>query len=262
MKIVDCFLFFNELDLLEIRLNSLAPYVEKFVLCESPVTHTGKSKPLHFLENKSRFKDFNITHLIVDNYEKYINGIPLDMEVNQRDFLEKGISDIDPESIVLLSDVDEIPNLDNYQIGEEGVFLQKMYYYALNISTGVNSWTGTVAIHKKNINTNINNLRVCNGKKHRGWRSRTNIVARRGGWHFSTLGTPEQIIYKIEACCSQRFNTPDIKNRVAENVKNIRDIYPRKSKKFSVETPSGPAWLLENKDKYKHLFYREQINDY
>ncbi|MFH1546956.1 MAG: hypothetical protein ABIC57_00545 [bacterium] len=136
---IDLFLFSNDLDLLEIRLNSLVPYIERFVLCECPVTHMGKPKPLYFEENKDRFKDFNITHLIATDYKRVIGKDFWALENYQREVLMNGVQDVDPETTVLLSDTDEIPDLKDYQ-GQEGVFKQKLYYYYLNTFTGDYSW--------------------------------------------------------------------------------------------------------------------------
>jgi len=248
---IDCFPFFNELDLLEIRLNSLAPYIERFVLCESTRTFSGNTKPLYFEENKDRYKDFNITHLIEDG------GMTKDAGKNkgdawrrenyQREFLMNGLVDVDPETMILISDLDEIPNLEGYNC-EEGVFRQKLYYYYLNCFTGMNRWHGTIAVRRKNIPT-LNILRDN--------RDKMPIAVGNGGWHFSTLGTPENIVYKIESFAHIELNIPNVKDKISYNQTNLIDPYHRNPRKYAIEMPSGPKWLLENKDRYKHLFYEE-----
>ncbi len=249
---IDCFMFFNELDLLEIRLNSLAPYVERFVLCESMFTHSGKPKLLYFQDNKERFKDFNITHLICEGGMTLDagknRGDPWRRENYQREFLMKGIEDVDPEAMVLFSDLDEIPNLEIYR-GNEGVFRQRMYYYYLNSYAGVNNWKGTIAVRKKNITT-LNKLRDA--------RNRTPLVGC-DGWHFSTLGTVENIIYKIESFAHYDLDRPEVKALIAENREKLWDPYRRHwgrtPRNCSIEMPSGPKWLLDNKDRYSHMFW-------
>ena len=250
---IDCFLFFNELDLLEIRLNSLAPYVDRFVLCESTMTHSGKSKPLYFQENMGRFSDFSITHLVCDGEMTPTaigNKDSWRRENFQREFLMYGIQDVGPETMILISDVDEIPNLADYDGKSEGVFRQAMYYYYLNVFIGKTNWKGTSVIRKKNIET-LNKLRDL--------RNRTPSVLRQGGWHFSTLGTPEQIIHKIESFAHTELDTLGRKSKIAENVEAMIDPYNRGNGKFIVRMPTGPKWLLENKDKYLHMFYQEVI---
>lgn len=240
--IVDCFTFYRGLDILEIRLSSLAPYVDRFILVESPFNMVGKRKPLYFDESKERFKDFNITHLVVEDHEKHMGGWrPYYYQI---DYMMREL-DVDPECIVFISDFDEIPDLTNYS-GLEGKFKHKLYYYYLNVFTGHNRWTGTVATKRKNFSS----LSVT-----RKLRKKQPEIGT--GWHFSYVSSPEETIEKIEAFCHQELNTSEIKSRVAENKKNLLDPFGRDLKKFTVEMPSGPSWLLENKEKYKHLFYGE-----
>lgn len=243
--IIDCFTFFNGLDILEIRLNCLAPYVERFILVESPFNMVGKQKPLYFGENKERFKGFNITHLVVDDHERHMGG--WEPYYYQLDYMMRELADVDPECIVLLSDFDEIPDLKNYH-GEEGVFRQKMYYYYLNAFTGKNNWKGTIATQNKNIKS-LARIR----------RRRGRIQSIGTGWHFSYISTVEEIIDKIESFCHQELNTPEVKARIAENRRNLVDPFNRGDKKYVVEMPSGPQWLLENKEKYKLLFFGERL---
>lgn len=245
MKIVDCITFFEGLDVLEIRLNTLAPYVDRFVICESPYTMVGTKKPLCFGDNKERFKDFNITHLVVHDHEEHMGGDIWAPFFYQIDYIMRGLEDEDSETIILLSDFDEIPDLENYVEGTEGKFYQKLYYYYLNVFTGKDNWRGTVAIKKKN----IKNLGYVRHK-------RSAYKAAGTGWHFSYVSTEEEIIRKIEAFCHQEYNTEAIKRGVFEKRKNLIDPFNRGRRRYSVEMPTGPPWLLANKDRYEHLFYK------
>src|SRR6185312_15373656 len=107
--IYDCFMFFNELELLELRLHELSGVVDKFVLVETTVTFTNKPKSLIFQENLSRFKKFQdkIIHIVVDDMPKSSN--PWTLEKFQRDAIRRGLNDCRPDDVVLVSDVDEIP---------------------------------------------------------------------------------------------------------------------------------------------------------
>ncbi len=258
--IIDCVMFFNELDLLEIRLHSHAPYVERFVICECPVTHSGKPKPLYFEENKERFKGFNITHLIVDDYKDYMNWFPGDglaerclnaqkIENHQRDFMVNGIYDVDPETIIFISDADEILDLKNYK-GEEGAFLQEYYCYYLNVY--MKKGRGPIAIKKKNLQNFTGMTDARSQMKHR-------LIAGYG-WHFTCLGTPEEILEKIDSCYHQNFNTEEVRLKLVDNRKNLVDPYlrARYNTTFTVQMPGGPQWLLKNKDRYTHLFFHEE----
>ena len=116
--IYDCFTFFNELDLLEIRLNTLNDYVDYFVLVEATKTFTGKDKPLYYNENKERFKQFEnkIIHIIVDTYPDSTN--PWVLENHQRNSIANGFANCKDNDIILISDLDEIPRpelIDKYK---------------------------------------------------------------------------------------------------------------------------------------------------
>jgi hypothetical protein len=243
---IDCFMFFNELDLLEIRLNSLAPYVDRFVLSECTITHSGQPKPLYFQENKERFKDFNITHIIADGAEKFI-GFPWAIENYQREVLLSGIRDEPPESLILISDLDEIPDLDSYEPDTEGFFRHRLYYYYLNLYSGDNDWRGTLVVQKYKISV-INRFRD---------RREINAIALQNGrgWHFSTLGPKDNIITKIESFAHQEFNTTEIKAEIENRVKTFLEPYDRDKIPLRIEMPSGPKWLLNNTHRYPHLFY-------
>lgn len=111
-RIFDCFPFFSELDLLEVRLETLDPVVDFFVLAESPVTYRGEPKPLHFLENRHRFEKFlhKIRHVPVDDIPR-AHGFHENWgrETFQRGALERGLHDGRDDDIVMMSDLDEIP---------------------------------------------------------------------------------------------------------------------------------------------------------
>ena len=114
MKIYDCFTFFNELDLLEIRLNILDAKVDRFVLVEATTTFTGQKKELNFEKNKSQFEKFlpKITYVVVNDMPKVENGNAWALERFQRDAIMRGLSNCSDEDIVIISDLDEIPNLE------------------------------------------------------------------------------------------------------------------------------------------------------
>lgn len=267
---IDCFMFFNEFDLLDIRLNSYAPYVERFVLCECPITHSGKPKPLYFNENKDKYKDFNITHLIVDGYEKYTNLYQGDtmyarchnaekIENYHRDFIYNGIKDVDPETIILLSDADEFVDFTTYREGLEGSFMQYVYFYYLNVYSGKRNGKGPIVMKKKNIDSRYNGLNQMRTDKWNINKIRTSTGGWCHGWHFTCLGSVENILYKIDSCYHQNFNVPEIQSLLAVNKGSLADPYLREkySTKFMVKMPEGPKWMLDNIDKYDHLIYKE-----
>ena len=108
MLLYDCFTFSDELDLLDIRLAELSPVVDTFVIAEAPVTFQGKPKPLYYQENKARFSQYarQIRHVIVDDMPDTQNA--WDRERHQRNSLKLGLKDATADSMVLISDADEI----------------------------------------------------------------------------------------------------------------------------------------------------------
>ncbi len=138
--IYDCIPFFNELDILKLRLHILAPYVDKFVIEEASVTFSGEPKPMIFAENREMFAEFadKILYVAVENS-------PMDVSTHERDKFQKNqliraLGDCKPDDVIIFSDVDEIPNpnaltrvLKNFDASKVYHFAQRMYYCFLNM---------------------------------------------------------------------------------------------------------------------------------
>ena len=225
MNIYDCFMYFDEDLLLDIRLNSLDKYVKKFVITEATYTHNGSKKELKFDINKfQKFKD-KIIYLVVDKQpnnildlvegeskekkgEKLIlNGMARDYF--QRENLKRGLASIDDEDLVLISDLDEIPNFKELNFTKIKnnilIFEQKMFYYKLNLFYSDFTWLGTKATRYKNF-ISPQWLRNIKGRNYSKWRFDTwfskkkysNLLfIKNGGWHFTCLRTPEELEKKL-----------------------------------------------------------------
>ena len=115
-RLFDCFTFFNELDLLELRLLELDPLVHRFVLVEAPQTFTGLPKPLHFKLNRDRFERFlpKIVHVVLEEFPAGLASA-WDREHHSRRGIMHGLADAAPDDLVLISDVDEIPKPANLE---------------------------------------------------------------------------------------------------------------------------------------------------
>ena len=166
MKIVDSFMFFDENMLLDLRLNILDKYVSKFIICEATYNHNGKPKKLNFdINNFSKFKskieyivlDKQPTNLRVINQEdnkKTLESKILDnaliRENFQRNFTNKKIENLDDEDLLLINDLDEIPNLEEFKYKRKiTIFKQKMLNYKLNLINPYILWTGSKICKKK-----------------------------------------------------------------------------------------------------------------
>lgn len=225
MNIYDCFMYYDEDLLLDIRLNVLDKYVKKFVITEATYTHNGSKKKLNFnIQNFIKFKD-KIEYIIVDQQppnikkinkndapeiseEKLIlNGMARDYY--QRECLKKGLKNLDKDDLIIISDLDEIPNLENLKINEVKnnivIFHQKMFYYKLNLLYDEFIWAGSKAVKYKNF-ISPQWLRNIKSKKYSFWRldvlfskkkySNLNYI-KNGGWHFTCIRTPEDLEKKL-----------------------------------------------------------------
>ena len=272
--IYDCFTFFNELDLLEIRLNVLNSAVDKFVLVEMTKTHSGVDKPLFYDENKERFAQFanKIIHIVVDDIPESTN--PWVLETHQRNAIARGLKSCQPEDIILISDLDEIPDpnvISKINCTNEIYLLEmKMYYYFLNyLDFGKPIWRlGTKALSYKNFLNGLDNIEVpyttflpesinhgTTPSKIRMWNGAKTIPS--AGWHFSYLGGYDLIIKKIKSFSHQEYNKSEFidKNDVAKKIKSGKDLFNRKDH-FYIAVPLGrkfPRYIVENKKRFNHL---------
>ena len=255
-KIYDTFLFFNELDLLEIRFNILNDYVDYFVIGECINTFTGNKKPLYFKENKARFSKFHDKIIYVEippkNFKK-----AWDNDFYQRNYLIKGLKNAKLNDVIHLSDLDEIPNPDALKyilpIIENDIFSlnQFLFYYYLN-NLSLEKWNRAKVFRLGSIkNFDLQTIRDLEiNKLLKCW------YVENGGWHFSYLGGSEKIKYKIKSFAHQEFNKKEYLDNIEENMKkDNQDIFNRFSKfvKVKVRKDIYPKWLVENKDKYQHL---------
>ena len=185
MKIVDAFIFYNELDLLRYRLTVLNEHVDYFILVEATLTHAGNSKPLFYEDNKKLFKEFEhkIVHVIVDDFPKTKDALV--RERFQRNCISRGLSQIEVKSgdLVVVSDVDEIPNPKSLDIlRKEGLtdicaLKQYMYYYDLETLVQ-DDWLEPRVISYdfflNQLKSQITDCRLILPQK----------IMRRGGWHL------------------------------------------------------------------------------
>ena len=225
MNIYDCFMYFDEDLLLDLRLNSLDKFVKKFVITEATYTHNGSKKKLNFDINKfKKFKD-KIIYIVVDKQPKDImklkendtkqkrgeklilNGMARDYF--QRENLSRGLNDADGDDLILISDLDEIPDLKKLNSSAINnniiIFEQKMFYYKLNLFYEDYIWLGTKAVKKKNLKS-PQWLRNIKGKNYPKWRVDTFFSKKKytnltfikgGGWHFTCLRTAEELEKKL-----------------------------------------------------------------
>ena len=292
MKIFDCFMYFDEEIVLDLRLNVLDKYVDYFVIVESVFTHKGEKRTLKFdLDKFEKFKH-KIIYLIYDKEPINIQTVSakddlikrsdknifnaIHRENGQRNFILNGLKEAENEDLILISDVDEIPNLENLELKKIDqkiiLFRQDMFYYKFNLRLPNLIWTGTKACKKKYLKT-PQWLRNVKDKKFSFYRLDTFFSSTKylnikfvdnGGWHFTNIKTAAQIEYKLKSYLHHaEFDVnPISKDEIEQVMKNKKAIYDLKVDKKVKKFGSGkqlekysidklPKFLQNNLIKYK-----------
>ena len=260
MKIIDTTTFFEEDMIMDIRFNILDPYVDKFIVCESSYTHSGKEKKINFnISDYPKFKD-KIIHVILEKepenliikenltaQEKRMNSI--NRIKTQRNYIKNFLNNFSPDDYIIYSDNDEIPNLEKFNFNSNSkkfiIFNQKIFYYKLNLSLPDLSWFGSKACKLKNLKS-IDYLRSIKNRQYSFFRFDTLFsdnkhnsveIVNSGGWHFSNLKTIESLENKY--LNDENHAEYEIQNNSIEKIKdNVRRHvvpYNYKAKKDSVK---------------------------
>ena len=264
MAIYDCFQYFNEDHMVDLRLNILNEYVDYFVISESTKTHQGKDKKINFdTKNFKKYKK-KIKYIIAD-YDKEKNSLNHTggeslIEQHQRNNLSNGLKNANDNDLIILSDSDEIPDLKKLnQIKSTTkftAFSQMMFMYKINLQNiDESNWIGSKVCLKKHF-PKPQKLRDLKFKNYPFWRiDKLNMQIIKGGWHFSFLQTPEDIAKKIKSYSHGEFNTEDNTNEqnINQKIKDNKDIFGRgfKLKKISIDT-SFPDYIVNNKKYLKN----------
>ena len=247
MKIFDCCMFFDEEMLLGLRLKTLSKYIDKFIIVESKYTHSGDKKKLIFNINKySEFKS-KINYIVTEDPPEGIENINNDDNENQKNIkhimnalrrenyqrnkIMDGLNEADPEDWVIISDLDEIPNLDKInfnKINKKIIFFkQRVFYYKLNLELKKIHWIGSKAVRKKNL-ISPQWLRNIKDRIYSKWRLDIIFSKKKynnifyindGGWHFSYIKKPEDIEKKLKSYLHHREY--DLKPLGIEKIKNF-----------------------------------------
>ena len=280
--IYDCFPFFNELDLLEIRLNVLKDVVDKFVLIEAGETHTGKPKPFYFAENRGRFAAF-ADRIVYLKIEKFPAGHGAWWNENyQRNELMKGLVGAKDDDDIIISDLDEIPNpaairrwkgtrgikvfrqafyafyLNYLNVRVSRLYATKMFPYrdAKGAYDGVKVFCNEFLPEDINQGTTLTKIRRRTLPKSRGGE----IVVGDGGWHFSCLGGAKAMVAKMRAVAPHHDFNPDDPSLTEERLAELiaRGQGPALHLNcFAVPVDgSFPDYVRENQARYSHLIFR------
>lgn len=262
--ICDCITFFNELDLLELRLSELAPVVDRFVIVEANRTHKGTLKPLYYAENKARFAEWHdkIVHIVCPLADDG-DGLPAirRREMQQRNAILDGVRDCADDDIILISDCDELPRPHmipaHLNDGMVAVYLQKLYYYNLNTYAPDRVWPGTRVCRVADARAlSPHVIRNGLGQTDAHYPIYGHIAD--GGWHYSYLGDTAHIQNKMreflhqELVTDQNITAAAIEAKIAAGV----DIWGRENEQKFVIGPANdlPYTVLRDLPKWAKHF--------
>ena len=285
-------MYFDEDVILDLRLNILNPFIDYFVIVESTFNHKGEKRKLKFDINKYKKFENKIIYLIFDKEPSGIEKVfdtdnegevsrklilnAASRENGQRNFISKGLERANEKDFILISDVDEIPNLEkiNWNTLKDQIvlFKQDMFYYKFNLRLPDLIWSGSKACRKKYLKS-PQWLRNVKDKKYSFFRLDTLFSEKKyinikfinnGGWHFSNIKTAAEIEYKLKSYLHHReFDlNPISESEIEDIIKNKQAIYDLKVDKKINKIGSGnklvehplnklPSYILENIDKYK-----------
>jgi len=293
MKIYDCFMFSDEKMVLDIRLNVLSKYIDHFIIVESKYKHNGDIKGKNFnLKDFEKFKN-KITYIYLDKEPE--NLLRTDIKGNedlknknmlhntyvrensQRNMINEGIINANPNDVIIVGDIDEIPKLEliNFEKIKNQilVFRQKMFYYKLNLFYKELIWTGSRACKKIKLKS-PQWLRNVKNKKYPLWRVDTHFSDKKyfninfiddGGWHFTNMKTPEEIFLKLSSFLHNvdfklsGLDLNDVKKMVKEK-KILYDHFADQKKIDKWDSPVVlkpidifflPEYIINNKNKFK-----------
>ena len=263
-------MFNNENDLLEIRLNILNNYVDYFVIIESSETHSGLKKKLVFdIKNYPEFKD-KIIYGVINKFPHNLTA--WQKENYQRNYISKFLDSANSEDFIMISDLDEIPNLTNTNFLDYKekviIFEQRLFFYKLNYGEIKASWHGTRCAKKKNLKSPqwIRNLKT--HKRYNFYRidkkyfsknyEDSSKIIENGGWHFTWLGNINFIKEKLKSFAHTELNNFSFNNDefISNCIKNLRPIEKKQKinlKKLPLNEKYLPEYVLNNSTKYKFL---------
>jgi len=278
MKVYDCFMFFDENLVLELRLNLLDKYVDYFVIVESKFNHKGEAKKLNFDIKKFKKFEQKIIYIIYDQqpsdlykFEKEDTKRDIDgkyifnaykRENAQRNLISQGLKNASLDDLIIISDVDEIPNLEKINFNkiknEILVFRQDMFYYKFNLKLSNFKWTGSKACKMKKL-ISPQWLRNIKDKKFAFYRIDTFFSSTKyrnlkfiedGGWHYTNMKNAKEIEHKLRSYLHhQEFEANHINlEQIEKIIKSKKAIYDVNADKRQGKFGEGPQLIKINSD--------------
>ena len=293
MRIYDCTTFYSEKMMIDLRFNILNENIYKFIVVESSFSHSGKKKNFNFnINDYPKFKD-KIIYLKIDKepIDLYsdieISKNPIYKRLNSikrieqsYNFMMKGILDASDEDLIIISDNDEIPNLNSNKFKKSNkkfyIFKQLLFYYKFNLLYEYMPWFGSKACKKKYLKS-FSNLRNIKNKKYPLWRIDTHFshlketsldIIDDGGWHFTNIKTPEDLYIKMknfghhDEFDESKLTVEDLKKKIDDDLvfydhftdKKSKNKWKSEYKLKKIENHLLPNYLIKNQKNFKEWF--------
>ena len=267
MKLYDCFMYFNEDLALELRLNTLNEYIDEFVIVEATRNHAGQEKKLNFdINNFLKFKK-KINYIVVDNMPTNTRTYKKDWadahirDQFQRNALFKGYKNCSDEDLIMISDLDEIPNPKKIKEfntkNKYACFVQKNFHLKINLlNISSKNWMGTKICKKKYLKSPqwLRNIKTRKRPFWKIYKPKEPQLIFDGGWHFSFLKKPKDIANKIKIYSHQEYYKDEFvdEEKISKRIKNKQDLFDRNIKYQKIEIDeSFPKYILNNKEMFK-----------
>ena len=259
--------FYDELDVLEIKLAELDPVVDVFVISEAPTTHSGLPKPLHFAENMDRFERWlpKIRHVVCE-----LPTVPGNWprEHSQREQLGRGFAGLEANDLIVLSDADEIPRASLVADMDAGVYplpinvAFPIHVYRLDWRWPGRGWCALRFFRGRDLRWN-GQLGYWTGMQTMQGMGMEELVGDEYGWHFSYVGDAARIAGKIEAIADEWVKgNPDWKDPdwIQGCIETGKDVYGRETRQSErIPISELPKYVQENRDKFAHLIGSEGV---
>ncbi len=273
MQIIDCFMYFDEDLMLEVRLNTLFEHVDQFVICEATLDHAGKEKKLNFdIKKFEKFKK-KIKYIVVDDLPKTVetfkkNWHPAHLRDQfQRNALVRGLKECDDNDLIMISDLDEIPNPKKLsEFGEKdkyACFVQKNFSLKLNLhNKSEPKWFGTRMCRKKDLVSPqwLRNIKAKSRPFYKFFKPKFDKFINGGGWHFSSVKSAEGIYKKLDSYAEQQWNNKKFKNMdiIRRKIRKKEDLFDR-NHEFEVINVDAtfPNYIYKNKKKFEDFIYSD-----
>ena len=294
MKVFDCTTFYNEKMMMDLRFNILNQHVAKFIVVESTFSHSGNSKKLNFdINDYPKFKD-RIEYVVIDKeppdliLDKELLKLPYIKRQNSLKRIEQsynhmlhGLTGAEDEDLIIISDNDEIPNLDSEEFKKRNnydfyIFEQLFFYYKFNLLYDRMKWHGSKGCKKKKLK-NFSTLRNTKNKEYPFWRidtffsdlKQTNLkIIKDGGWHFTNVKKPKELFEKLNNFGHHdEFELSNLKIEDLEKKINNKEVFYNHSldktdpnkwqdnyKLKKIDDKFLPKFLIKNYSKYEDWF--------